>query len=127
VSTDAGPPLGSPGPHDVPSATELLDAVREFLETDVLAITDGRVRFHVRVAANVLAMVAREIVLGPDQAAAHRLRLAGLGVASDAEFAAAIRSGALDWRSDEVRAVVRATVTDKLAVAHPLYLRHEGD
>ena len=46
------------GPHDVPSTVELLDAVREFLERDVMANTEGRVAFHARVAANVVAMVA---------------------------------------------------------------------
>jgi hypothetical protein len=44
-------------------------------------------------------------------------------VHSDAELAAAIRSGALDARADEVRAAVRAAVADKLAVANPGYLR----
>jgi hypothetical protein len=116
-----GAEIGGWAPHDTPSAAELLDAVREFLESDVLPATEGRVRFHTRVAANVVAMVARELVLGPEQSAAHRTRLAGLGVHSDAELAAAIRSGALDARADEVRAAVRATVADKLAVANPGY------
>ncbi|HXP33479.1 MAG TPA: DUF6285 domain-containing protein [Acidimicrobiales bacterium] len=114
---------GGWAPHDTPSAAELLEAVREFLETDVLAVTEGRVRFHVRVAANVVAMVAREIVLGPEQAAAHARRLESLGVQSDSELASAIRSGTLESRSEEVRAAVEATVRDKLAVANPRYLR----
>jgi hypothetical protein len=114
--------VGGWPPHDVPSAAELLDAVREFLESEVLAVTEGRVRFHVRVAANVVAMVARELVLGPEQAAAHAARLEALGVHSDAELAASIRSGALDGRADQVRAAVRATVADKLAVANPRYM-----
>jgi len=114
-------------PHDIPSAAELLDAVREFLESDVLGATEGRVRFHVRVAANVVAMVARELELGPSQAAAHQARLEQLGVRSDAELAASIRSGALDGRAEEVRAAVRATVADKLAVANPGYLRGADD
>jgi AcrR family transcriptional regulator len=119
----SGPPRGGWAPNDIPSAVELLDAVREFLESDVLPATEGRVRFHARVAANVVGMVARELALGPDQAAAHAARLAGLGVHSDAELAAAIRSGALDARADEVRAAVRGSVADKLAVANPGYLR----
>ncbi len=81
--------------------------MREFLESDVLPVTEGRVRFHTRVAANVVGMVARELALGPEQAAAHEARLQRLGVHNDAELAAAIRSGALDARADEVRAVVR--------------------
>jgi len=114
--------LGRWPPHDLPSATELLDAVRGFLETDVIPGTEGRLRFHARVAANVLAMVGRELALGPALARAHAERLRGLGVGDDAELAAAIRSGALDDRLAEVRDAVRATVADKLAVANPGYL-----
>ena len=109
-------------PHDVPTAAELLVAVEEFLRGDLLAATEGRLAFHVRVAANVLAMVGRQLALGPQQADAHRARLAALGVASDAELAEAIRTGALDDRLAEVRAAVRAAVADKLAVANPAYL-----
>src|SRR5207302_2369519 len=80
-------------PHDDPSAAALTEAVREFLERDVLPATDGRVRFHTRVAINVLAMVERELVHGPDQARAHASALGRLGMSSEAELAAAIRSG----------------------------------
>ena len=108
-------------PHDIPSAAQLLDAVRGFLESDVLAATEGRVQFHVRVAANVVAMVGRELEIGGELAAEHAVRLAGLGVASEAELAAAIRSGAFDDRLAEVSDAVRATVAGKLAVANPRY------
>ena len=120
-----GPDASQSGwpPHDVPYAAELLDAVRDFLEGDVMPATEGRVRFHARVAANVVAMVGRELVLGPRLAADHAARLARLGVADEAELAESIRSGALDARVDEVRDVVRATVADKLAVANPGYAR----
>ena len=126
-SSRGGEPRGDRGaPHDSPSAFELVEAVREFLEGDVLAHSEGRVRFHARVAANVLGMVLRELKLGPAQAAAHAERLRELGVASERELARSIRSGMLDDRMDEVRAVVRATVEDKLAVAHPGYSESEG-
>jgi Domain of unknown function (DUF6285) len=108
-------------PHDVPSAEQLLESVREWLEHDVVPSTDGRLRFHARVAVNVLAIVERELVLGPAQAAAHAERLGVFGVADEAELAARIRSGVLDDRMEEVKAAVWATVRDKLAVAHPGY------
>ncbi|HVV38502.1 MAG TPA: DUF6285 domain-containing protein [Acidimicrobiales bacterium] len=108
-------------PHDVPTAGELVEAVREYLERDVMTNTQGRVQFHARVAVNVLKMVERELALGEQQADAHASRLATLGVASEAELCAAIAAGTLDDRLDEVVAVVRATVADKLAVAHPDY------
>lgn len=108
--------------HDVPTAAELVDAAREFLERDVMPATEGRVQFHTRVAVNVLNMVQRELTLGADQAAGHAERLATLGVSSERELSDAIASGALDDRLDEVVAVVRATVHDKLTVANPKYL-----
>jgi hypothetical protein len=42
----------------------LLDAVREFLTDQVMPATSGQLAFHARVAANVLAIVARELELG---------------------------------------------------------------
>lgn len=111
-------------PHDIPSAAQLVEAVREFLERDVMAATEGRVQFHTRVAVNVLGMVERELALGAAQADAHADGLARLGVADEAELAAAIRNGALDARMDEVKAFVRSTVEDKLRVANPKYLEH---
>ena len=110
-------------PHDQPSAVELVEAVREFLESDVMDATDGRVRFHARVAARVLGTVERELALGPAQAEAHRERLADLGYADDAALAAAIRRGELDDRLDEVTAAISASVRDKLRVANPNYLK----
>ncbi len=84
--------------------------------------TEGRLQFHARVAVNVLAIVERELTLGPAQAEVHAARLAELGVADEGELAARIRAGDLDDRLDEVKAVVWATVQDKLAVANPAYL-----
>ena len=106
----------------MPSAGELLEAVREWLERDVLAGTTGRLQFHARVAINVLAMVERELELGGDQAAAHAARLAQLGCEDDTQLARLIRDGTLDDRLPEVREVVRADVFAKLAVANPQYL-----
>jgi hypothetical protein len=109
-------------PHDIPSAAQLVEAVREFLERDVMAATEGRVQFHTRVAVNVLGMIERELAVGPAQAKAHAEGLSHLGVADEAELAAAIRDGRLDDRMSEVTDFVRSTVTDKLRVANPKYL-----
>jgi hypothetical protein len=108
-------------PHDAPTATELLESVREWLDREVIPATDGRLRFHARVASNVLGMVEREIELGPAQEVAHRERLEQLGVADDAELAAAIRARAFDDRADELRGLLADAVRDKLAVANPRY------
>jgi hypothetical protein len=110
-------------PHDSPDARVLLEAVREFLERDVMAATAGRVRFHARVAVNVLGMLEREWELGPAQAAAHRTGLARLGYADERALADAIRAGAVAGAQlAEVTAFVRRTVRDKLLVANPRYL-----
>ena len=84
--------------------------------------TEGRVRFHARVAANVLGMVERELRLGPEQEVRHGRALARLGVGDDNELAQAIHAGEMDGRLPEVWAVVEETVRDKLLVANPRHL-----
>lgn len=108
--------------HGIPDAAGLVEAVREFLERDVMPATEGRVQFHTRVSINVLAMVERELRMGPAPRDAHRRGLESLGAASEAELAAAIRAGRLDDRVDEVRAFVTESVRAKLEVANPRHL-----
>jgi aminoglycoside phosphotransferase (APT) family kinase protein len=60
-----GAPREQPAPHGRPTASELLEAVRQFLIDQVMPATEGQLAFHARVAANVLCVVAREIELGP--------------------------------------------------------------
>ncbi|MEU8245610.1 DUF6285 domain-containing protein [Nonomuraea sp. NPDC048916] len=119
MSQDAQPAI--PAPHDVPTAAQLVAAVRDFLAADVLPAVDGRVRFHTRVAINVLGMVERELELGPAQAREHAVRLARLGVSSDAELAAAIREGRLDG-DGALGPLLAQAVRAKLEVANPGYL-----
>ena len=117
---------GAGGPaaylHGSPDAAGLLEAVREFLEKDVMEATDGRVRFHTRVAVNALSMVERELRLGPDQAARYAAGLAGLGVANEVQLAAGVRAGTLDLGDARLWALVANSVRDRLAVANPRYL-----
>jgi len=109
--------------HDIPSAADLVEAVREFLERDVMSSSEGRVAFHARVAVNVLGMVERELRVGAGQAAAHSAGLARLGFGSEAELAAAIRDGRVpDAELGSVAAFIRETVRAKLEVANPRYL-----
>jgi aminoglycoside phosphotransferase (APT) family kinase protein len=112
-------------PHDRPTGPGLLRAVREFLATEV-AMTDPALAFHVRVAANALRIAEREAMLAAGHARDHRVRLAALGCADDAELCAAIRDGSLDHRFDDVIAAVRATAIDKLTVANPGHLARPG-
>ena len=116
-----------------PSAAELLAALREFLDKDVASQVSGATQFHLRVAANVLAIVERELAqkAPADAAETARLRtLLGDDDNSDADLATLnrllverIRSGAFD-RPPEQRlllAHLRATTSDKLAIDNPKY------
>jgi hypothetical protein len=60
----SGEPRAEPAPFGRPTASELLDAVREFLTDRVMPATSGQLAFHARVAGNALAVVARELDLG---------------------------------------------------------------
>jgi hypothetical protein len=114
--------------QDRPNVSELVAAVREFLEQDVMAATEGRVHFHTRVAVNALGMIERELVHRASFAAAEQQRAETLlGHRGDVEvlereLAARIRDGSLDDRFDEVREHIRATVREKLLIANPGYL-----
>jgi hypothetical protein len=114
--------------QDRPTAAELLEAIREFLDADVMRSVEGRVRFHTRVAINALGMIERELQLGPELDAAERQRLAALlGHDADlpaltAELASRIRDGSLDDRREDVVATVRDSVRAKLLVANPDYV-----
>lgn len=131
--------------QDRPTALELLAAVRAFLEDDLVPTLEGRRRFHALVAANVLSVVERELAGEEEQLARQWDRLAALfglepsarpqaasalrGAVRDLEtrLAERIRAGAADGGefAARVRAHVRATVVDKLAVANPRFLRAE--
>ncbi len=124
--------------NDRPTAVELLGAVRRFLEREVVPALEGPRRYHARVAANVVAVVARQIEVEEQQLEAEWKRLgrllgreepppAGRDTLRSAvragteEIARRIRAGEADsgpWR-DALIAHLRATVADKLDVARP--------
>ena len=110
-------------PHDPPTAEQLIESVREWLETDVFPNVEGRLQFHTRVAMNVLSMVERELSLGETQETQHRSGLATFDCETDEELSLKIREGELNGRYDEVEAFVFRSVEEKLRVANPKYLR----
>ena len=63
---------------DQPSALELVTAVREFIEKHAMPELQGRTAFHARVAANALAIVARELEQSGPASAAELERLKAL-------------------------------------------------
>ncbi len=109
----------APGVYGEPTASHLVEAVREWIETDVASATQGRTKFHARVASNVLAIVERELAVGSVHEAQHRARLDRVGVASDAELAAAIRQGDFDDKMTELGAELLGAAVDRLAVSNP--------
>ncbi|HXM58305.1 MAG TPA: DUF6285 domain-containing protein [Candidatus Dormibacteraeota bacterium] len=114
--------------QDRPAGAELLEAVAGFLELDAAPALDARLRFHARVAANVLRVVQREWALEPVQRERQRMVLAALlahegePAALWAELAAAIRDGRLDDRRAELVAALREITAQKLAIANPGYV-----
>lgn len=110
-------------PHDAPTAAELVESVREWLERDVLGSVEGRIQFHTRVAMNVLDIVLREMEMGGAQRERHEQVLRGLGCADDRELADAVREGRFDADLAGLLAALRPVVEDKLAVANPRYAR----
>ncbi len=116
---------------DRPTAAELVTAVREVLESDVLGAIEGRVGFHVRVAINALGIVERELIDGTANEESERAAiLALLGntaletAATDdlrRDLAAGIRRGDFDARFDEVFAALQAVTAATIAVDNPRY------
>lgn len=114
----------SQDPHLAPTALDLLESVSAYL-TDEVAADPGvsaHVRFHTRVADNVLATVRRQLVLSEQQADASRKRLSSIGVDGSAHLADALRDGTLSAADPAVQAVVTAEVIDRLTVANPRHL-----
>jgi aminoglycoside phosphotransferase (APT) family kinase protein len=102
--------------HDRPTAGELVEAVREWMEGLQLTGHDAFLR---RVSARALQIVERELAM-PKLEQRHRERLASMGVADDGELAAQVRAGRDD---DATVAAIREDVTDKLRVADPRLLQ----
>ncbi len=123
--------------QDRPHAAELAEAVREFIETEVLpTIDDPRLRFRALVAANGLGILERELALGPalvrrEVESLERLlgrpdplpddlaRLRAQARELNRELAQRIRAGGAPAGA---LAHLLATVADKLRVASPRYL-----
>ena len=95
---------------DRPTALELLEAVEEFLSSEVLpTLDDQRLKFRTLVAMNALGIARRE--LEADEP--------GLGEDELRELARRIRAG--DVPAD-AHAVLKAHVAAKLRVSNPQYL-----
>lgn len=129
--------------NDRPSAAELIEAVRLFLEKELLpSLTDQRLKFQALVAANVLGVASRELaseeaLLDEEREALWPLvgdvplapGLEGLRAAvrgMNERLCERIRAGELDGRETELRAVLRRQVVRKLEVAAPRVVKERS-
>ena len=97
---------------DRPSALELLEALSEFLSTEVLPLmTDHRMRFRTLVALNALAIARRELSEPSNTLLRGSDELGGL--------ARRIRAGDVP---DDAIAVLKEHVEAKLRISNPAYL-----
>jgi len=113
--------------QDEPRPSEILAAVARFLREVAAPATTGHVNFNIRVSANALEMMRRQLELGPAADAAERERLRGLlGMDGDlaalnAELGRRIAQGAVDLASPGLAEHLWETTLAKLAVDQPTY------
>ena len=122
--------------NDRPSASELLEAVEQFLETEVVPALSGKLKYNARVAAHVVGSVRRELACDDEHLQGEWQRLDGLegrplplpgtqaglrdGIRERTEaLVERIRAGEADAGAfrEAVVAHLRETVADKLEVA----------
>lgn len=112
---------------DQPSMRELVDAVREFLETRAMPELKGHTAFHARVAANALAIVSRELDQGPGAAKTELDRLRRLlgkdGTLDELnrELCKRIRAGTFTLSTPGLADHLEQTTRDKVAIDQPGY------
>jgi hypothetical protein len=113
--------------YDPPRLAELVSAVRDFLERQAMPKLEGHTAFHARVAVNALAIVERQLKLGPDAETAEQQRLRTLlgrdGTLDELnrELCARIRAGEIGLSTLGLPEHLRETTLAKLAVDQPKY------
>lgn len=113
--------------NDEPTAAELLASVHDFIRNHAMPQLEGHAAFHARVAANVVAIVQRELEHGPAQTTAERDRLRGLLGADGSieelnrELCHRIRAGELDETSESLMDHLWLSTLAKLSIDQPQY------
>jgi len=115
-------------PKSMPESRILLKAAIKYLEEELMPTLRGYHRFQTRVTVNVLSTVRRELELRDAQAESERARLVAIvGHDGDVEalsreLAERIRSGAIPLDDPALRAHVRQSLADALAINNPKWL-----
>jgi Domain of unknown function (DUF6285) len=117
--------------QDRPYVGEAIAAVVGHLRGEVLPTLTGQNAYSVRVAANLLAIVERELESGAelDRAELKRLHeLLGEGRLEELNerLARGLRDGTVDVGSAAVVEHLRLTARDRLQVANPRYLEADA-
>ena len=119
--------------QDEPSTIELTKAVADFLRNDITPLISGHQAFKLRVAINILDLVARQLTQeqGSDAKEVERLRaLLGIdGSVSDLNRALAdrIARGEVDLATPGLAEHLWATTMDKLAVDQPNFASYKRE
>jgi len=112
---------------DQPSMRELVEAVRDFIETKAMPELKGHTAFHARVAANALSIVARELEHGPQSARDEKSRLAALlghdGTLEklNRELCTRLREGSFTLDTPGLAEHLTVTTREKVRIDQPGY------
>ncbi|HKV56414.1 MAG TPA: DUF6285 domain-containing protein [Candidatus Binataceae bacterium] len=115
-------------PQSMPDAATLLKAAVNYLESELMPTLSGYHRFQTRVTTNVLNAVCRELELRDAQRANERERLGAiLGHDGETEklsleLCEKIRSGAIAVDDHSLRAHIRQSLAEALAINNPRWI-----
>ena len=115
--------------HDQPSVSELVQAVKNFIEETAAPNLTGHAAFHARVASNALATVLRDLEQRPQSEPAERARLLKL-LGGDADqsttalneaLSAQIKAGEMTPQTPGLLVHLKATTIAQVEIDQPRY------
>lgn len=116
--------------HQPPSAAELLRTVAATLIDEAVPALTGPVQHRVRVAANIIEIITRELEFGEKvRTSESKMLMEIAGTRDPDEVATLLRAGAADDRDehDRVRRLLTEIARGDLSIAKPGYDRWDGD
>jgi len=119
--------------QDTPDPTEILNAVATLMRETIMPLLSGHPNYQVRVAANALDLVRRQIELQPGYDAAEQQRLTALlGRTGSLEqlnqaLCDAIEAHKVTLETAGLAEHLWATTMAKLAVDQPSYARYQRE